>query len=116
MISGNAAPLLFKKIERVEAAMFLFFLTLMLQALIEREVRHKMKQKKIESLDIYPEFRDAFHPTTSKILYNFEGVSISKIKIGNKVIEEYKDELSSTQKVILDFLDMNTEGYWDRNN
>lgn len=35
----EAAPLLFKKIEQVEAIMFLFFLSLMIQAIIEREVR-----------------------------------------------------------------------------
>jgi transposase len=41
----EAAPLLFKKIERVEAIMFLFFLSLMIQAIIEREVRLKMKER-----------------------------------------------------------------------
>ena len=46
----KAAPLLFKKIERVEGIMFLFFVALMLQAIIEREVRHKMKDKNIHAL------------------------------------------------------------------
>ena len=44
----EAAPLLFKKIERVEAIMFLFFLSLMTQAFIEREVRLNMKEQNIE--------------------------------------------------------------------
>ncbi len=42
------APLLFKKIERVEANMFAFFIALMLQALLEREIRRNMKEQDIE--------------------------------------------------------------------
>ncbi|MBW1894589.1 MAG: IS1634 family transposase, partial [Deltaproteobacteria bacterium] len=43
----NAAPLMFKKIERIEANMFAFFISLLIQALIELEVRGKMKKNKI---------------------------------------------------------------------
>ena len=50
----NVAPTLFKKVERVEAIMLLFFLALILQAVIEREVRKKMKATDIEALSIYP--------------------------------------------------------------
>lgn len=39
----NAAPLLFKSVTRVEANLFVFFIALMIQALIEREVRAKMR-------------------------------------------------------------------------
>jgi transposase len=70
----KAAPLLFKKIERVEGIMFLFFIALMLQALVERAVRHKMKDNKIIALPIYPEQRIAYHPTTSKIFDGFAGM------------------------------------------
>jgi transposase len=51
----NAAPLLFKRIERVEANMFAFFIALTIQALLEREVRRKMKEQNIKALKIYPE-------------------------------------------------------------
>jgi transposase len=44
----NAAPLLFKKIERVEANMFAFFNALMIQALIERTLRRKIKEAGID--------------------------------------------------------------------
>lgn len=108
----HGAPLLFKKIERVEATMFLFFLSLMIQSLIEREVRNKMEQNKIESLDIYPEYRDAYHPTTSKIMSNFEGISVYKVESKSKLIEEYQDELSATQKTILELLGIDADKYW----
>lgn len=108
----HGAPLLFKKIERVEATMFLYFLSLMIQSLIEREVRKKMEHKKIGSLDIYPEYRDAYHPTTSKIMSNFEGVSAYKLKNKRRTLEEYKDDLTPTQKVILGFLGIGLKNYW----
>lgn len=109
----NGAPLLFKKIERVESTMFVFFLALIIQALIEREVRKKMLELEIESLDIYPECRDAYHPTTTKILSNFEGLSIYKIMKGKKIVEEYKDTLTDTQKTILKLLEIEPAQYWN---
>ena len=70
----EAAPLLFKKIERVEAIMFLFFLSLLIQAIIEREVRSRMKERGIKALPIYPEFRDSLTDTQLDIL-NLLGVT-----------------------------------------
>ncbi len=107
----EAAPLLFKKIERVEGIMFLFFLSLMIQAIIEREVRLKMKEWDIKTLPIYPEFRDAFHPTTSKILSVFEGISSYQVRMG-QMIKEFRDSLTQTQELILNMLGISLEYYW----
>lgn len=108
----KAAPLLFKKIERVEANMFAFFIALMIQALIEREVRQRMKELKIDSLKLYPEERYSCHPTTSKVLYNFGEISTYEITRGSKVIEEFKDELNKTQKTILRLLNITPNKFW----
>lgn len=108
----KAAPLLFKKIERVEANMFAFFIALMIQALIEREVRLKMKERKLPSLALYPEDRDATHPTTAKIMNIFEGVSTYKIIQGGQTIEQFKDNLTDTQKTILKLLKIPQKYFW----
>ena len=107
----DASPLLFKKIERVEGIMFLFFLSLMIQAIIEREVRLKMKEWDIESLPIYPEFRNATHPTTSKILSVFEGISSYQVRMG-QMIKEFRDSLTQTQELILNMLGISLDCYW----
>ena len=108
----EAAPLLFKKIERVEGIMFLFFLSLMIQAIIEREVRLKMKERAIETLPIYPEFRDSYHPTTSKILDTFDGVSSYLVKLDKETTEEFRDSLTETQEKILSLLGICLNYYW----
>ena len=48
----EAAPILFKNIERVEAVMFLFFIALMIQGIIERKVRLSMKERDIKPLPV----------------------------------------------------------------
>ena len=108
----HAAPLLFKKIERVEANLFAFFIALMIQALIEREVRQKMKEGDIPSLALYPEDREASHPTTSKIMDIFAEVSTYKLMQDGEVIEEFRDALTDTQQEILKLLDIPQENFW----
>jgi transposase len=108
----KAAPLLFKKIERVEANMFAFFVALMIQALIEREVRREMKTKSIASLKLYPESREAAHPTTSKIMRLFEPVSTYRITGNGHTIEEFKDDLNATQKKVLKLIKLSENSYW----
>jgi len=110
----NAAPTLFKKVARVEAIMLLFFLALILQAVIEREVRQQMKKSDIEALSIYPEHRLAYHPTTAKIFDRFQEFSNYKITEEGQVIKEYTDELTDLQKSILSLLGMTEKSYWQR--
>ena len=108
----NAAPLLFKKIERIEANMFAFFIALVVQALIEREVRNKMKENKIEAIRVYPEQREADRPTTSKIIDRFENISTYKIMEDSKIVETFKDRLNDDQKLILSLLNIDENKYW----
>ena len=108
----SLAPLLFKKIERVESMMFVFFLALILQAVIEREVRKIMKDKEIDTLPIYPEHRLAEHPTTAIICDRFEDIALYQLSTGKTLINEYKDELSDIHKKILELLNISEFEYW----
>ncbi len=108
----NAAPLLFKKIERIEANMFLFFISLILQALIERSIRKRIKYESITGLEVYPEERTTPYPTTNKVLNLFESISAYFILQKARVVEEFKDELTETQQTILNFLGMTQKQYW----
>ncbi len=108
----SAAPTLFKKVERVEAMMLLFYLALILQAVIERKTRQKMGEQEIPALFIYPEERPASHPTTDKIFDRFRDVSSYQIIQDKKVLKEYFDDLTDIQKEVLNLLDMTEKDYW----
>lgn len=93
----NAAPTLFKKVERVEAMIFLFFMALILQAVIEREVRTAMAGQAIDSLPVYPEHRLAEHLTTARIVDRFRDVSLNRLHHDDKLVKQYRDELTPLQ-------------------
>jgi transposase len=108
----NAAPLLFKKVTRVEANLFVFFISLMLQALLECEVRSKMTIDGTKSLSLYPEEREAHQPTTNKIIDIFDGVSTYSIIQDGQVVEAFKGDLTDTQQTILRYLNISESQFW----
>ena len=54
----------------IEALFFLCFIALLIQALIERELRRAMKREQIDSLPLYPEERACPRPTMLKLPVN----------------------------------------------
>jgi len=110
----QVAPTLFKRVERVEAIMLLFFLALILQAVIERDVRQNMRASNIDALSIYPEHRLAYHPTTAKIFERFQDISNYRVVEGNQVIKVYRDEITDLHKEILALLGMTEKSYWQK--
>lgn len=108
----RVAPTLFKKVERVEAMMFLYFIALIVQAVIERDVRLSMMDKTIEAIPIYPEHRLAYHPTTAKIFDRFQEVSLYRLTDGATLLNEFRDELNPIQREVLGLLGMSEADYW----
>ena len=107
------APLLFKKIQRVEANMLVFFIVLLIQALLERLLRQRIIERQAPPLKLYREDRDAPHPTTSQLLKTFDGLSTYAITENNYVCEEYHDELNETHRAALALLDITEEAFWN---
>ena len=109
----RAAPLLFKKIERVEANMFVFFIALLIQALLERELRKKLSERRAPPLKLYPEDRDAPHPTTSQLFKTFDRLSTYAITEEGQLREQYHDELTETHRAVLSLLDITEQEFWN---
>ncbi len=63
-------------------------------------------------LHVYPEEREAAHPTTNKILDRFEPLSTYRLIEDDRVVEEFKDDLTDTQKLLLNYLDLSEQEYW----
>jgi transposase len=62
------APVLLKNEGRIEALFFLYFVTLLVGALLEREVHRAMAREEIEELTLYPEERRTKRPTAEQVL------------------------------------------------
>ncbi|MEX3931185.1 hypothetical protein AB4Y32_05065 [Paraburkholderia phymatum] len=65
------APVFLKDEGGIEAFVTLYFLALLVQALIERELRRAMKREGIDELPLYPEQRRCKRPTPEQILRLF---------------------------------------------
>jgi transposase len=109
----RAAPLLFKKIGRVEANLCLFFMALLVQALLERELRQKLRERRSPPLKLYPEDRAASHPTTSQVFKTFERLSTYVIAEKGRFCEAYHDQLNETHRAVLSLLDMTEQQFWN---
>ncbi|MFG1519227.1 MAG: hypothetical protein AAE977_01935 [Thermoplasmataceae archaeon] len=55
-------PVLFKHVERIEAFLFLYFIAMLVQALVERGVRMNMKASGTDSIPLYWEERECTSP------------------------------------------------------
>ena len=68
------APVYLKKVTRIQALLAIYFFVLLIQALLERELRRAMERARIKTLPIYPEGRPCARPTTRRVLDLFESV------------------------------------------
>lgn len=95
------APVFLKNEGRIEALFCLYFLTLLVQALVEREIRRSMQQAGIRELPIYPEERESRRPTAEQILRLFSGVERHILLSGDRVLRVFEPELTDLQKQVL---------------
>ena len=98
------APVFLKNEGRIEALFTLYFLGLLVQALIERELRLAMKRDNIEHLPLYPEQRNCTHPTTEQILRLFSLAARNKLVQNGKVLQTFDVEFTHLQRQVLRLL------------
>ena len=107
----EVAPIWLKKNTRIEALMFLEFIAQMAAALIERELRHKMTEKKIYLLCSLSEGRGSETPTIDQVLRLFENQNKHALYDGDRLIKQFADPLTPVQSQILQLLSIPTAVY-----
>jgi transposase len=65
------APVYLKNVARIQGLLTMYFLVLLTQTLLERELRRAMAQAEVSSLPLYPEGRPCTRPTTYRIVELF---------------------------------------------
>ncbi len=98
------APVLLKNEGRIEALFTLYFLALLVQALIERELRRALQREKIPELPLYPEERRSKRPTTEQVLRVFSLTERHILLKGGRVVQVFPPELTPLQKQLLALL------------
>lgn len=100
----NLAPVWLKNISRIEAVLFLYFIALLVHALLEREVRQGMKRSGIEHLPLYPEDRECHAPSTERVLEVFSTLQRHRLRRQGRLIETFEPQLTDLHRQILAIL------------
>ena len=98
------APVFLKNEGRIEALFTLYFLALLVQALIERELRLAMKRSRIEELPLYPEQRQCRRPTTEQVLRLFSLAERHTLLRAGHTVQVFYPELTDLQCQLLTLL------------
>jgi len=75
----EVAPVFLKEVSRIQALLGVYFFVLLVQTLLERELRHAMEGEQIEDLPLYPEGRACKAPTTRRVIDFFEPIQRHEI-------------------------------------
>jgi transposase len=102
----EVAPVYLKEVSRIQSLLCLYFLVLLVQALLERELRRAMARREVESLPLYPEGRACRCPTTPRLMELFENVQRHRLVIGKKPPVVLTTKLSRLQRRVLRLLGM----------
>ena len=70
----EVAPVYLKEVSRIQSLLCVYFFVLMVQTLLERELRSELSHSDYDSLPLYPEQRKCHAPTTRRILDIFEPI------------------------------------------
>lgn len=105
------APVLLKNEGRVEALFFLYFLALLVQALIERELRRAMERRGIESLPLYPEERECRRATFAQVVRLFALPERHVLTRRGRVHQVFDPQLTPLQRQVLSLLGVPASRY-----
>jgi transposase len=98
------APVYLKETSRIQALLCVYFFALLVEALLERELRRAMDGAGIESLPLYPEGRACRRPTARRVIELFEEVQRHELSTGNRRPVVFSTELTRLQRKVLRLL------------
>jgi transposase len=107
----EVAPVYLKAVHRIQALLSVYFFALLLEALLERELRAAMQRKGTESLPLYPEGRPCRWPTARRVLDLFEPVQRHTLKHGKRSADVLVTDLTRVQRRLLNLLGLRPQQY-----
>ena len=107
----EVAPVYLKNVARIEALLCVYFLALLVQALIERELRMAMAKQRVTSLPLYPEGRRCMRPCTRRVLDLYENIQRHELRAQGRDPLTMVTELTAIQRQVLRLLEVPTRCY-----
>jgi transposase len=107
----EVAPVYLKSVHRIEALLCMYFFTLLVEAILERQLRQAMQRKEIEALPIYPEGRPCPWPTARRVIDRFETVQRHTLEHRSRPAEVLVTELTRLQRRLLKLLGLPANDY-----
>jgi transposase len=107
----EVAPVYLKAVHRIQALLCVYFFTLLVEALLERELRQAMRRSEIEALPMYPEGRACRWPTARRVMDLFESVQRHALVQGQRPAEVLITELTRLQRKLLRLLGLSAKDY-----
>jgi transposase len=105
------APIYLKEASRIQALLCMYFFVLLVEALLERELRQAMVRTKVDRLRFYPEGRACSYPTVPRLIEVFEDVHRHQLKGGTEPAVVLTTELNPLQRTILRLLGIPQSAY-----
>ena len=84
---------------------------MLMETLVEREVRQGIAKEARKSRPLYPEGRACPAPTAGFMLGEFDRVAIHQLTREGKVVKEFKAELTDRQRELLRLAGVPEEAY-----
>jgi hypothetical protein len=106
----HVAPVYLKSVSRIQAMLCVYFFTLLVQTLLERELRLAMQKAGLDSLPLYPEERACKGPSARRVIDIFDSIQRHTLRADGQT-ETFGSELSKLQHTILKLLEMTPADY-----
>jgi transposase len=108
----GVTPVWLKNAGRIESLLWLYYVVELVQALLEREVRRRMRAGQIASLALYPEGRPSEAPTAGVVLAVLEGHRRHRLlDDAGLELRRFHDELPAAAREVLDLLGISLAPY-----
>ena len=105
------APVYLKAVHHIQALLALYFLALLVESLLERELREAMHRKGIDSLPLYPEGRACQWPTARRVLDLFDSIQRHTLTHDKRSGEVMVTDLTRVQRRLLNLLGLPSKNY-----
>jgi transposase len=105
------APVYLKEVSRIQALLCMYFFVLLVESLLERELRQAMARAGVESLPLYPEGRACCCPTVRRLIEVFDEIQRHYLRVGAEPAVVFTTELNRLQKRILRLLGIPLSAY-----